>query len=69
MVTTLQPGELPREQGWVWRRGFQSALVQHAFYCQSQSPSVQGCVSPHYHCHLYPGLLGSGLNQFTGFPI
>lgn len=51
------------------RRGIQSALVRHAFYCQSQSPSVQGCMSPHYHCHLYPGLLGSGLNQFTGFPV
>lgn len=24
---------------------------------------------PHYHCHLFPGLLGSGLNRFTGFPV
>lgn len=27
LVTTVQRGELPWEQGWVWRRGFQSALL------------------------------------------
>lgn len=51
---------------WVQKKGLRSALVQRAFCCQSQSPAVCGCVSPH---SLPLSACSTGLSGFWAEPV